>query len=53
MPKGSVPRRESKKAKKNSAKKQVGLSVSEFASVEPEVIKKRRKPRRDEEISNF
>ena len=52
MPKGSVPRRESKKAKKNSAKKQGGLSVSEFASAEPEVIKKRRKSRNDDE-ANF
>ena len=52
MPKGSVPRRESIKAKKNSAKKQGGLSVSEFASAEPVVIKKRRKSRSDDE-ANF
>ena len=50
MPKGSVPRRESKKSKKNSAKKPIGLSAAEFVSVEPEVIKKRRKSRRDEEF---
>lgn len=48
MPKGSLPKREAKKPKKNS--KKVALATTEFASPDVEVVvKKRRKPRDEEE----
>ena len=47
MPKGSVPKREAKKPKKNS--KKVALTAAEFASPDVQVVKRRRKPRDEEE----
>ena len=47
MPKGSVPKREAKKPKKNS--KKIAVATGEFTSADVEVVKKRRKPRDDEE----
>lgn len=47
MPKGSVPKREAKKPKKNS--KKVALTTTEFTSPDVEVVAKRRRKPRDEE----
>ena len=48
MPRGHAQKREVKKRKKKPDK-DVGLSTPVFASTEVEVIKKRKKPREEEE----
>ncbi len=49
MPKGSVPKREAKKAKKKVAKSAAIMPLPEFTSAQVEVVKKRRKPREDKD----
>ncbi len=48
MPKGHKPKREAKKQKKNP-KKPLVLSTPVFTSTEVEVIKRKRKPREEDE----
>ena len=48
MPRGHANKRESKKPKKKTAKP-TDVSASVFATAEVEVVKKQRKPRRDEQ----
>ncbi len=49
MPKGSVPKREAKKAKKKVSKSAAIMPLPEFTSAQVEVVKKRRKPREDKD----
>ena len=48
MPRGHASKRETKKPKKKSVKP-VAISPPDFTSTEVEVVKKKRKPREEEE----
>ena len=49
MPRGHASKRETKKAKKKAVKP-VAVSLPDFAPTEVQVIKKKRKPREEEEL---
>ena len=50
MPKGSVPKREAKKAKKNAKKDALPIASPVFSSAEVEVVGKRKKRKADEDF---